>query len=376
MSTKTVLDEAGLARLIDALRDDGYQVIGPTVRDGAVVYDEISSTADLPRGWTDEQGPGTYRLHPRQDAALFGYAVGPHSWKRFLFPPRTVMWNARRTDESFSVEEPEADPPRFAFIGVRACELRAIEIQDRVFINNGHSDPTYAGRRRNAFIVAVNCGEPTGTCFCVSMQTGPKATSGFDISLTEVLDGDDHYFVAESGSDKGSDLLEAIPHRSALVREETAAEAVVEGAADRMGRALEAGGVRELLARNADSPRWDDVASRCLACGNCTMVCPTCFCSSVDDATDLTGEQAEHARRWDSCFTLDFSALGSGSVRSSTNARYRQWLTHKFSTWFDQFDTPGCVGCGRCITWCPVGIDVTAEITAIRAIAATAPQEA
>jgi Fe-S-cluster-containing hydrogenase component 2 len=125
-------------------------------------------------------------------------------------------------------------------------------------------------------------------------------------------------------------------------------------------------GLPELLARNLEHPRWDDVASRCLACANCTMACPTCFCSTVEDTTDLTGDHAERWRSWDSCFTMDFSHVHGGSVRTSTRARYRQWLTHKLSTWHAQFGTSGCVGCGRCITWCPVAIDLTQEVAAIR----------
>ena len=132
--------------------------------------------------------------------------------------------------------------------------------------------------------------------------------------------------------------------------------------AEQMGRELETDGLRELLERNREHPRWDEVSERCLTCGNCTMVCPTCFCTSVEDVTDLTGEEAERWREWDSCFSLDFSYVVGGSVRSSSRSRYRQWMTHKLGTWWDQFGSSGCVGCGRCITWCPVGIDVTEEL--------------
>jgi sulfhydrogenase subunit beta (sulfur reductase) len=133
-----------------------------------------------------------------------------------------------------------------------------------------------------------------------------------------------------------------------------------------MGRTMDTKGIKELLYRNYENPRWDDVAKRCLTCGNCTMVCPTCFCTTVEDITDLTGEHVERWRKLDSCFTMDFSYIHGGSVRSSPRARYRQWMTHKLATWIDQFGTSGCVGCGRCITWCPVGIDITEETGAIR----------
>ena len=125
--------------------------------------------------------------------------------------------------------------------------------------------------------------------------------------------------------------------------------------------------IKELLYRNLEHPRWEDVARRCLSCTNCTLVCPTCFCTTVEDATDLSGGHAERRRRWDSCFSMDFSYIHGGYIRPSVKARYRQWMTHKLATWIDQFGTSGCVGCGRCITWCPVGIDITAEVKAIRA---------
>jgi sulfhydrogenase subunit beta (sulfur reductase) len=366
---KFIIAVDALQELLLALQARGYQVIGPTVRDGAVVYEEIASADELPAGWTDEQAPGSYRLRRRDDDAVFGYAVGPHSWKRFLFPPRSVLWRGTRSGSDFEVEEPAAaDQPRYAFIGVRSCELRAIEIQDRVFLREGAVDPTYAGRREGAFLVAINCAEAGGTCFCVSMGTGPEAKRGFDLALTEIMEDGRHHFVAEVGSERGAEVLAALAHEPATEGDEVAARAVIERTAASMGRTLDAAGVPELLAGNRESQRWDEVATRCLTCGNCTMVCPTCFCSTVEDTTDLSGDQAERVRSWDSCYSLDFSALGGGPVRSSTRGRYRQWLTHKFSTWVDQFGTSGCVGCGRCITWCPVGIDVTEEIAAIRGL--------
>ena len=258
-----------------------------------------------------------------------------------------------------------AGPP-MAFIGVRACELRAIAIQDRVFLEGQQVDPVYAGRRAGAFLVAVNCGTAAGTCFCVSMQAGPKAESGFDLALTELMDGGRHEFLVEAGTSRGADVLAEVASRAADGADTRAAAQVTERTAASMGRQLDTRGIKDLLYDNFDHPRWDDVASRCLTCGNCTMVCPTCFCFSITDVNDLTGTQAEQQRSWDSCFTMDHSYVHGGSVRASSRSRYRQWMTHKLATWIDQFGTSGCVGCGRCITWCPVGIDITEEAAAIR----------
>ena len=367
------LERADLPRLFEALQARGYRVVGPTLRDGAIVYDTLAGVADLPAGWTDAQEGGTYRLTRRNDAALFGYAVGPHSWKKFLFPPEERIFRARCTEDGFEVLPEEIAAPKLAFLGVRSCEIQAIAIQDKVFIGGPFADRSYQLRRQNIFIIAVNCGQAGGTCFCVSMKTGPKATGGFDLALTEILDRDRHYFVVESGSDAGAEVLAELPQRPAEEFEVAAADAAVARAASQMGRTLDTNGIKELLYRNLEHPRWDDVANRCLSCANCTLVCPTCFCSNVEDVTDLTGEHAERWRKWDSCFTVGFSHLAGGDVRPSVRSRYRQWLTHKVGTWIDQFGTSGCVGCGRCITWCPVAIDLTEEVRAIRESEAGTP---
>jgi formate hydrogenlyase subunit 6/NADH:ubiquinone oxidoreductase subunit I len=249
---------------------------------------------------------------------------------------------------------------------VRACELRAMTVQDKVFAEGPYADPGYSKRRANLFIVAVNCGSPAGACFCVSMGAGPKARSDYDLALTEVCGEGRHYFVVECGSAQGKAVLDRIPHRAATDDETRAADVVIRGAEEHMGRTLDTTDIRDLLYRNAQGPRWEETAKRCLACANCTMVCPTCFCSTVEDTTSLSGDNAERWRVWDSCFTIDFSHIHGGSVRKSASSRYRQWITHKLASWHDQFGSSGCVGCGRCITWCPVGIDITEEVAALR----------
>lgn len=367
MQAQAVIAAAALQELFAALRGRNYQVVGLTVRDHAIVYDDIAGVNDLPIGWTDIQDNGTYRLVPRADHAMFGYVVGPQSWKKYLHPPTLRLWRAEQQGNDLQLFEDTTEPVKYAFIGVRACELHAILVQDKVFTQGAYVDPTYASRRQQAFIVAVNCGQAGGTCFCVSMQTGPQATHGFDLALTEVLDTNRHDFVVEIGSAHGAEVLRDVPHRLAGPEDIAAAEHIVAHTATQMGRTLDTAGIKDLLYRNLEHPRWDEVAQRCLACANCTMVCPTCFCTTVEDVTDLTGTQAERWRKWDSCFTQDFSYIHGGSVRTSTKARYRHWLMHKLATWIDQFDTSGCVGCGRCVTWCPGGIDITEEVRSIRA---------
>jgi len=362
--------------LLNALAGRGYQVMGPTLEDGQMIYGEIGKVTDLPLGWTAFQEGGTFRVEKRQDEAWFGFAVGQQSWKQFLLPPHQTLWQAQREGSGWRVIPQAEEVPKFAFVGVRACELNAMAVQDRVFLQGAHVDPTYKARREQAFIVALNCAhQDKGTCFCVSLGTGPRAATGFDLALTEVLQGDDHFFVVSIGTDRGAEIIRGVPQRMADKPEIDAAVRLVAAVAGNMGRVLDTTGIKELFYGNYEHPRWDEVAARCLTCGNCTMVCPTCFCHTLEDSLNLTGAVAERRRRQDVCFTVDFSYLHGGSIRPSPRSRYRQWLTHKLASWIDQFGCSGCVGCGRCITWCPVGIDLTAEVRAIRETAAGAPKE-
>lgn len=356
------LETSRLQNLMDVLRRQGHTVIGPRIEQDAIVYGELHSMNELPRGWTDEQEAGTYRLRRRDDDACFGFVVGPHSWKKYLFPPHSILSSAEKTGQGWQFQAAEEAPSQLAFLGVRACELAAIAIQDRIFLGGPYVDPIYAGRRANLFIIAVNCTQAAPTCFCTSMNTGPRCRQGYDLALTELPEG----FIVEVGSPAGERLLDEVETSAVTAQRTAAAESARGQAVEQISRRLETSGIRDLLLCNLEHPRWEETAQRCLSCTNCTMVCPTCFCSSVEEVSDLQQEHVERHRHWDSCFNLDFSHVHGGPIRNTIRSRYRQWLTHKLASWHDQFESSGCVGCGRCITWCPVGIDLTEEVAAIR----------
>jgi formate hydrogenlyase subunit 6/NADH:ubiquinone oxidoreductase subunit I len=365
-ASSRVVEAPEISALLAAIVDSGHRLLGPTVKDGAIVYDEISSAARLPAGVGQEQTNGRYRLRPRGDGALFGYTVGPHAWKKFLFPAALRLFGATRVKKALLLESVPADPRPDAFLGVRPCDLAAIARQDSVFLGGPYSDSAYRARREKALIIAVQCGEAESTCFCSSLGTGPRAAAGFDLALTELLDDGRHDFLVETGTERGAALLAKIASRPADPYDVEAARAATRRAEGLMGRKLDVAGLRGLLDASAESPHWEEIAARCLSCANCTMVCPTCFCTTVEDSSDLTGASAGRTRRWDSCHTLDFSYIHGGSIRMSVSSRYRQWMTHKLATWVDQFGETGCVGCGRCITWCPAGIDLTEEARVLK----------
>ncbi len=353
-------------QLLNELTTSGYEVLGPTITDGAITFGPVGSFEDLPRGVADRQMPGRYELGDGDETSYFGYAVGPHSLKTHLHPSRSPVWDiARDEDGSLRVSRREIEGRRLAVLGARPCEVAALHKQDRVLIGGPHGDRTYASNRADLFVIAVNCNSPAGTCFCAAMGTGPTVDDGFDIALTELPDPDGSRFVALAGSVRGAAMLDAIPTEPASSEQVTAADALGRRARNRMRAEIDlaAAGVR--LQDRLEDHRWDEIAQRCLACGNCTHVCPTCFCTDLVDTTSLLGGVSHRERVWDSCFNQTFSQLGSGPVRSSIGSRYRQWLVHKFATWHDQFGETGCVGCGRCVTWCPVGIDVRAEVARI-----------
>jgi sulfhydrogenase subunit beta (sulfur reductase) len=371
------LERTGLQPLIDALAATGYRVVGPQVADGAIVLRDLGDAALLPHGWLDEQDGGSYRLSYDPAAGTFDHVVGPHSLKNFLFPPRETIQQFERLDGAWQERALSHDDRPLAVIGVRGCDLAALAVQDAVFIRDDWCDPAYAARRARLFLVAVNCRRAAATCFCHSMGTGPAVTAGFDLALTEFADR----FAVEVGTPAGAALLSIVAEHVAILpctaAEIDAIRAVPQDLRTRMQartpeaggprpRSLDTDGIRDLLFGNLEHPRWRDVADRCLSCANCTLVCPTCFCHSVEEVADLSGDHVTRDRRWASCFTLDHGRMHGGNARPTTASRYRQWLTHKLAGWIDQFGTSGCTGCGRCITWCPVGIDLTEEVAAIR----------
>ncbi|MDH5786660.1 MAG: 4Fe-4S dicluster domain-containing protein [Chromatiales bacterium] len=346
------LSRDALGVLLQQLRGNGYRVVGPQPLQGTILYRDLHEATQLPWGWRDTQQPGSYRLQ-QEGSRAFAWANGPQGIKPLTFAPQESLWRVEQGMNFQPVMPPEE---KLALIGVRSCDLAALALQDRHFSDDSH----FARHREGLLLIAVNCTHPAETCFCAATGDGPNVTSGYDLLLDELDEG----FIVNAGSEAGEALLVVLPLQSTtssqqeqLLEQQSRA---VRQSRDLPGHTLPGG-----LADNPNHPRWQQVADRCLACGNCTAVCPTCFCHSEHDVPRLDGSGSEHVRQWASCFDADHSILHGIPVRAATAQRYRQWLTHKFDHWHQQYGRSGCVGCGRCITWCPVGIDVTEELAAI-----------
>lgn len=365
MDNNYFLPHSELQNLIDALQQGGFTCVGPQVADGAIIYDTITTAEQLPWGIRDQQTPGEYRLEVLKEKKAFGFSNGPQAIKPLLFKPVETVWRAERNSAGILSFNPHiATEQPIAIIGARACDIAAMVIQDNVFLEKDRIDIRYQQRRAALFIVAVNCTYASSNCFCVSAGSGPSVNHSFDILMTELASG----FVIKSGSARGESMLERLTLEPAILAQCHDAKTRVDAAATMQTKRIPFDNqrkLRDLLFENLGHPRWDEVAERCLSCGNCTSVCPTCFCHSEKDKPSLDNTSTEHQREWDSCFTAGHSELVGRPIRDNTKERYRQWLTHKVGSWFDQFDSSGCVGCGRCMTWCPVGIDITEELAAI-----------
>ncbi len=363
MATAVYMAPEALRGLLENLRESGYTLIGPKARGPAIVLETLDSMDDLPWGWQDHQSVGAYAVQKTTDRGCFQFNCGPDSWKRFLIPPVSRLFHLAFGDDDVAVTCDEPPPLAYAFVGMRACDLKALAILDRVMLGQDYPDPGYQAVRRLLFIVAVNCLTAGGTCFCSIVGGGPRADSGFDLVLDEICTPDRHGFLVEAGSRRGADML-------ATARTVTAAAADLQAVRRQstMAAATMAQQMPLSLPPAADidawfgHPHWQTMDQRCLACGNCTLVCPTCFCHTVEEVECLGERQAARQRLWDSCFSQKFSHIHGGSIRDSIGSRYRQWLMHKLSTWPSQFGTSGCVGCGRCRTWCPAGIDIIEEV--------------
>ncbi len=346
---------------------DAYRVVGPKIENSVVILSEIEFS-DIPSGYRDQQGKGTYRISKSDNSNVFSFSNGPDSFKRFLQPPSAEIFSLQKGRKGFQVRHSTYSERPIAFLGIRACDISAMKLYDRIFLEGDVKDRNYQRLRNGSLIIALNCIYPGDNCFCSSMGTGPEVKDGFDISVTELID----FFLIESKTLKGEKALEGLPLEGVENNDIQEKNSRIQNCRMTMKKSIRAQELPSVIYRNLEHPRWAEIAKKDLECGNCTQVCPTCFCNSNYDYIEISSISKKHLefsgarmRIWDSCFSKNFARVHGGNFRPSRRARYRQWMSHKLAYTFEQFGLTGCVGCGRCITWCPAGIDITEELEAL-----------
>ncbi len=350
------LTKDNLQALLDALTANKFKCVGPQVRDGSIIYAPLNDAKKLPWGVADIQDLGDYQLTKGDPDFAFAWTNGLSSIKTFLFKPQETVWQVKRDDAGKLVFEPVNEIESIALIGVRPCDVAAMLIQDKVFLEGEHKDCRYQARKSALFTVVMNCTKSSANCFCIAAGNSPKAEKGFDLAMTELSDG----FIIQAGSDQGVKLVDQLDLSEATQEQLTKADSKIEFAKNSQQKTIP--NMQSLANKTtvaADDPSWNEVSEQCISCGSCTQVCPTCFCHKEMDLPLMSEEGNEHIRSWDSCFSDDHGYTHGHIFRQGTKKHYQQWLNHKFIYWHEQFGTSGCVGCGRCMTWCPAKIDIT-----------------
>jgi len=350
-----LIESANLSDIVDAI-PQGYDVIAPVKQEWAVNLAKIDSSADLALGWKSDEHPGRYRL--RRAATGLEGARPMTSPKWFTHRPIETLSNARRDENGdWQYETPMAPTVKQAFFGVRACDVSGMLVMDRTFNRQFH-DAQYDAARRNNIIIGISCFDPGNNCFCSTFNTGPELKDGFDIGLS---DFNDKYLI-EVATDAGAKIIAGVDVKPAGRRLLEIKEERTAAARRRMARAFDLQKAVKVLNANYDHPYWQEPSARCLSCANCINVCPTCYCYQIDDKSNLAQTETSRERRWDACQNLEFAAVHGGNFRPKRVDRIRQWCNHKLNWTIEQYGCAGCVGCGRCITWCPTAIDITEPV--------------
>jgi len=344
-----VLEDLG--KLIEVLKAYGYVTYGYKVSRGAVIFDELRNLEDMPLKYRDVQGPGSYRL-------IEGNGVR-HSFaspKEVIHPARQELFNV---DSNGGVSYPPIESKKIALVGIKSCDLASIKVMDRILSN----DDSYNARRKEALTIVEECINPGDTCFCGSLGTGPYVSEDFDLAYARI---DDDHVLFKYGSRVGLNLVKRLGLKPA-------SEELVNTYSSLMSEAKEKTSPlkfglsdieNSMLKSMSDVDLWKKLSEKCVGCANCNLVCPTCFCTEFLDDLKLDNS-ASRVRFWVGCLSYVYGLVAGTHFRPELYMRYRHFVLHKFLFYRKQIGLVGCVGCGRCITWCPVGIDLRKTVSEV-----------
>lgn len=330
------LDKKELSLFVDFLSKD-YKVYGPVKKGTEHVFGPINKASELQLDYR------TTILPP----------------KKLLHKPFETMFHFTTDGD---IKEKQKDEEKQVLLGVHPCDVNAIAVLDKAYMGE-YPDPYYQEKRKNTIIIALNCNTMGETCFCSLFGTGPALESKYDILMTDL----ENEYLLEAGSKPGYDILEKLGVSAASSNAVAEKQNKVSILMKKMPKPISAEGLSKLLEKSFRHPIWDKLAKECLACGSCTMVCPTCFCYNVIDQIDLDIKNGQRQRVWDSCMMLEFGKVAmGGNFRKDRDARIKQRIYHKMKYMSEQFGMPGCVGCGRCIKTCIKKIDPRKIINELR----------
>ncbi len=318
---------------LDSLRDQ-FTLIGPVTDDGQTEFRRIDSVRQL-------------------DMAYQSTMLSPG--KVYLYKPREELFRFS-LDGDLEIREPRADDERRVIIGLHSCDTKAVLYLDKTFLGAFH-DPRYEARRNNTVIIELNCETAGKNCFCSSMGTGPylHAETGYDMQLTDF--GSE--YLVELKTDRARSMFTVDDVRPAGRDEFVTKQEKEQRVSATFTKRIDTKGLDVLLRKNSQHRVWRITAEEaCLSCSNCVMVCPTCFCYDITDEVSMDRKSARRLRQWDACQDAHFAEVHGGNFRGRRTARLRQFVTHKLAQ-TNQYGVYATVGCGRCITWCPTGIDLT-----------------
>ncbi len=303
------------------------RVFAPVFREGVAAFEEI-------RGG---------------DEISFSDGSTRESVKGLFFPQRERLFSY----QGGTIDAPGFPDEKRVVFGVRPCDARGLSLLDRVFDGGDCRDPYYVTRRENTLVVAVGCSRPADTCFCTLTGGGPFSREGADLLLTDVGDN----FLAQPVTEEGEAFLRESagfenggPDRAASGRER------MEHARDAVNAGLRIDPILEAIRRDFEDPFWETIHEKCIGCGVCTFLCPTCHCFDILDEGDAAGERI---RIWDACMFPQFTLHASGAnPRPTGKERMRQRVMHKFQYFVENHGEAACTGCGRCVRSCPVNLDI------------------